>query len=155
MLPVAARLRAAADFAATVRRGRRGSSPTLVVHLLRTAAPSGARAGFVVSKKVGNAVIRHRITRRLRPLVRARLADLPAGADLVVRALPAAAGAASHQLARDLDRALVAALPGPTAATAHDTGRVRRPAPEVGTAGAADVVTVATTPSDSIGGEHR
>jgi ribonuclease P protein component len=65
-----------------------------------------ARVGFVVSKAVGNAVHRNRVKRRLRHLVRERLASLPAGAVLVVRALPAAAGASSGSLARDLDSAL-------------------------------------------------
>lgn len=106
MLPAAARLRAAADFTAAARRGRRGSSPTVVVHLLRTDREAGPRAGFVVSKKVGNSVVRHRVTRRLRPLVRTHLQDLPDGTDLVVRALPAAADASSTRLSTDLTSAL-------------------------------------------------
>ena len=75
-----------------------------------TERPTPPRAGFVVSGKVGNAVVRHRITRRLRPLVREQLAALPAGTDLVVRALPAAAaGASSADLGRDLRSGLAAA----------------------------------------------
>jgi len=121
MLPTAARLHAAADFAAAVRRGRRGPSRTLVVHWLSTGRPSGARAGFVVSKKVGNSVIRHRVTRRLRPLIRERLADLPAGSDLVVRALPPAAAASSRDLARHLDIALARAVREPGSAMSPGT----------------------------------
>jgi len=67
------------------------------------------RAGFVVSGKVGNSVIRHRVTRRLRPLVRTALAGLPAGTDLVVRALPAAATASSRELSTDLTAGMTAA----------------------------------------------
>lgn len=102
-----------------VRSGRRASTRHLVVHLLPAAGsadlidPAGLRrpprAGFVISGKVGNSVIRHRITRRLRPLVRDRLAGLPAGTDLVIRALPAAAGADSAAFAADLDSGLRAA----------------------------------------------
>ncbi len=103
MLPAAARLRAAGDFAAVVRSGRRGPARHLVVHLLASQQPTPARAGFVVSAKVGNSVVRHRVTRRLRPLVRYRLAALPPGTDLVVRALPSAAGTSSAELAADLD----------------------------------------------------
>lgn len=62
-----------------------------------------------MSTAVGNSVVRHRVTRRLRPLVRARLTALPAGTDLVIRALPAAATATSAQLAADLDSGLRAA----------------------------------------------
>lgn len=76
-----------------------------MVHLAHGDQPE-ARAGFVVSKAVGNAVVRNRVKRRLRHLVRARLASLPESADLVVRALPAAAAASGPELASDLDRCL-------------------------------------------------
>ena len=109
MLPPAARLTRSADFATVIRSGRRAGSRRLVVHLLRSERPAAARAGFVVSAKVGNSVVRHRITRRLRPLTRALLADQPAGTDLVIRALPAAAGASSAELSDDLSFAVAAA----------------------------------------------
>lgn len=67
------------------------------------------RAGFVVSKAVGNAVVRHRVSRRLRHLVAERLDTLPPGAALVVRALPPARDASSGELGADLDSALRAA----------------------------------------------
>ena len=50
--------------------------------------------------------MRNTVTRRLRPLVRERLDRLPVGSLLVVRALPAAAGASSAALSTDLDAAL-------------------------------------------------
>jgi ribonuclease P protein component len=64
------------------------------------------RVGFVVSKAVGNSVVRHRVSRRLRHLMRDRLGTLPAGCSLVVRALPAAAAASSAELGVDIDAAL-------------------------------------------------
>jgi ribonuclease P protein component len=64
------------------------------------------RVGFVVSKAVGTAVDRHRVSRRLRHLMRDRLAALPAGTLVVVRALPPAADASSRELGADLDAAL-------------------------------------------------
>lgn len=115
MLPAASKLRRSQDFAAVVRSGHRAGTRYLVVHLrVPSLAPiptgTGARAGFVVSTKVGNSVVRHRLTRRLRPLMLDRLTGLPAGTDLVIRALPAAATASSAVLAADLDSGLRAAI---------------------------------------------
>ena len=79
----------------------------LVVHL--GAAPDGrgaARAGLVVGKAVGNAVQRNRVKRRLRHLLRDRVALLPPDAALVVRALSPSSTASSAELAAALDRAL-------------------------------------------------
>lgn len=73
--------------------------------------PSGARAGFVVGKAVGNSVVRHRVTRRLRAVVGAELHRLPPTADLVVRARPEAATAPSAVLHRDLHAGLDRLLP--------------------------------------------
>jgi ribonuclease P protein component len=73
-------------------------------------APAGpARAGFVVPKTVGKAVTRNKVRRRLRELVRVRLADLAPGSAVVVRALPGAAERTFGELAADLDGALAAA----------------------------------------------
>jgi ribonuclease P protein component len=105
------------DFAAAIRQGRRAGRTLVVAHVLLADpaenAPPPARVGFVVSRAVGGSVVRHRVARRLRHLMRDRMAALPAGARVVVRALPAAATAASAGLAVDLDRALRAALTAP------------------------------------------
>jgi ribonuclease P protein component len=85
----------------------------MVVHLLapridhaHPVLPADPRVGFVVSKAVGPAVTRNLVKRRLRHLARERTASLPAHGMLVVRALPAAAGASYDELARELDRCL-------------------------------------------------
>ncbi|MCW2681665.1 MAG: ribonuclease protein component, partial [Frankiales bacterium] len=86
MLPEAHRLRSSTEFSEVVRRGRRSSRPLLTVHaLLSSDDASPVRAGLVVSKAVGGSVVRHRTSRRLRHLLRDRVAALPAGARLVVR----------------------------------------------------------------------
>ena len=88
-------------------RGRRSGTRTLVVHLGRAGAGGDpARIGLVVSKAVGNAVVRNRVKRRLRHLAREHLSALPGSAVLVVRALPAAAGASYDELGSDLARGL-------------------------------------------------
>ncbi|UJW34204.1 ribonuclease P protein component [Saccharothrix sp. AJ9571] len=108
MLPATARLRRSEDFRSVMRGGVRAGRKRLVVHAIPGDAEgaSGSRAGFVVSKAVGNSVVRHRVARRLRHLVSARLGTLPGGSSLVVRALPAAATATSAELGSDLDSAL-------------------------------------------------
>ena len=81
-----------------------------MVHLHSAAGVAAPRAGFVVSKAVGKSVVRHRVARRLRHLVRDRLATLPTDSLLVVRALPSAATATSAALGDDLDAGLRSAL---------------------------------------------
>jgi ribonuclease P protein component len=108
VLPRAARLHRSADFTEVVRRGLRASRSTLTVHLLPGEA-GAARAGLVVSKAVGGSTVRSTVSRRLRHLLRDRLAALPAGSRLVVRAAPAAATASSAALGEDLDAALARA----------------------------------------------
>lgn len=49
-----------------------------------------ARAGVVVGRNVGGAVVRSRVKRRLREVLRARLEELPDGSLTVIRALPGA-----------------------------------------------------------------
>lgn len=113
MLPAPSRLRRRPEFAAAVRHGRRVGRARLVVHLEVSNSDDASalpRAGFVVSRTVGDAVTRNRVKRRLRHVVRDRLAALPSGARLVVRALPPAAEATSAELARDLDSALERAM---------------------------------------------
>lgn len=90
MLPAAHRLRSSADFRTTTRHGRRGASGPIVIHLL--AGQSGpARAGLIVPKSVGNSVVRHRVSRRLRAGLADALPGLTPGTLVVVRALPGAA----------------------------------------------------------------
>lgn len=62
--------------------------------------------GFVVSKAVGNAVVRGRTKRRLRAIAASRLSGIPNGLDIVVRANPSAAGADFAELADAFERAL-------------------------------------------------
>jgi ribonuclease P protein component len=109
VLPAHHRLVDSDAFRVTVRSGQRSGARTLVVHLGRDESGAPVRAGFVVSKAVGNAVVRNRVKRRLRHLTREHLPslqELPGSAVLVVRALPASAGASYAELGADLDRCL-------------------------------------------------
>lgn len=64
------------------------------------------RFGLIVSKAVGNAVIRHRVARRLRHICAEVAPDIRDGTDVVIRALPSAATAATTDLARQLNTGL-------------------------------------------------
>ena len=98
------------EFKRTMRSGRRAGGATLSAHVLLAsgAVPEDPepKVGFVVSRAVGSAVVRNRVKRRLRELTRRRIASLPEGCLLVLRARPAAAGASQAELAADLDLVL-------------------------------------------------
>ena len=103
-------MRRPADFERAVRHGARCGRDSLVVHVAGDPVAEGpAVVGFVVSKEVGNAVVRNRVKRRLRAVVSQRMDQLPQGARLVVRALSKSAGVDSMVLARDFDSALAGA----------------------------------------------
>ena len=79
-----------------------------MVHVLAAGpdAASPSRFGLVVGRSVGNSVVRHRVSRRLRAQLAQRIERVAAGSDVVVRARPEAATATSAQLGADLDSAL-------------------------------------------------
>ena len=92
MLPAQHKLHRSGDFSVTVRRGRRFGRRTIVLHYLDAADASvsrsgGPRVGFVVSKGVGNSVVRHAVTRKLRHVVPRD--SLFAGLSVPVNRLPA------------------------------------------------------------------
>ena len=93
------RLRRARDFALVRREGRSWPGRLLVL----AARPNGLdlnRFGFSVSKRVGNAVTRNRVKRRLREA--ARLSDVIPGWDIL---LIARAGAGESDY-RELERSM-------------------------------------------------
>jgi ribonuclease P protein component len=108
MLPAANRMRTAADFAHTTRRGTKVSRGSVVVYVTRDGDAGAPRVGLVVSKAVGNSVSRHRVSRRIRGAVSSLLSTLPVGTRVVVRALPGAASDAG--LARHVAEAMATGL---------------------------------------------
>ena len=103
------RLRTPAEFRhARDLAGRGWPSPLLVVYV----APNElgqTRIGITVSRRVGKAVVRNRVRRRLREALGARLSRLPQGTDIVVTARPASATASWAELCRALDSVLTRA----------------------------------------------
>lgn len=121
MLPRSHRLHRSADFATVVRKGARKGRRTMVVHAhvdtsdVRVGAP---RIGLVVSKAVGNSVVRHRVSRELRHVAAECMALADDDLMVVIRANPAAATAGHADLVRDFRAGLLAA-----SARARETAR--------------------------------
>ena len=106
MLATRNRLRTATDFSTTVRSGVRNGRRNVVLYTAAIAADEPSRIGFIVSKGVGNAVVRNLVKRRLREAGAASLREYGTGFAIVVRALPASASASWDQLLSDYNAAL-------------------------------------------------
>ncbi len=96
--PKTQRLTRSVEFLRVRDDGNAQRGTLLILGVLNPAEPGGFRAGFVTSKRIGGAVIRNRIRRRLREIVRRHQNVLRAGIWLVVIARPAAAKASYQQL---------------------------------------------------------
>lgn len=91
------RLKRSQDFQAAWQRGDHYRGRLLSLNVLANHLPH-SRFGFVVSSKVGNAVTRNRIKRRLREIVRTQLSVLANGYDVVIIAHRPTAQADYHAL---------------------------------------------------------
>ena len=75
------------DFRRIYRRGRSAVSGGVVVYCLKN-RKGMSRLGVTVSTKLGHAVVRNRVRRRLRELYRLHKAELLPGYDLIVVDMP-------------------------------------------------------------------
>ena len=91
------------DFRRLYSRGRRAVCPTMAVYV-RRGLPGQNRLGITVSKKLGNAVTRNKVRRRLREIYRLHEGELVSGRDIVVVARVRAAHVSYWTLDRDLMR---------------------------------------------------
>ena len=92
------RLTRPAEFLRVKNDGRATRGSFFVLAMLEIDAAAGFRAGFVTSKRIGGAVVRNRVRRRLREIVRRHQQSLRADVWIVVIARPAAANATYEQL---------------------------------------------------------
>jgi len=116
VLPARNRMRRSAEFSVTVSRGVRAAQPDVVVHALRLESSAGnagddgdangPRIGLIVSKAVGSAVERHRVSRRLRHVAKTFVSGLDPADLIVIRARPSSRDATSSRLERQLGQAL-------------------------------------------------
>jgi ribonuclease P protein component len=98
------RLRKRADFLA-VRRGEKRRGRFFLLEVLDRGDMAPPRVGFTVTRKVGNAVVRNRIRRRLREAVRIQAADdMRAGNDYVIVGRQEVLAAPFDEIASELSR---------------------------------------------------
>ena len=108
MLPASARLRKSSEISAVLKSGARFSAKLVVLHVAQSSNEQ-TKVAFAVGKNVGNSVVRHRVTRRLRHAMSPLLVTLPIGSQVVVRALPDSGKATFNQLSENLVFALAKA----------------------------------------------
>ena len=96
------RVRRRGDFLRIQKHGRPKHSANFVVLWLDRSPPGESRFGFSVSRRVGNAVVRNRVKRRLREFVRLHRTDIAVGRDFVVIAKPGAANISYVELVEEL-----------------------------------------------------
>ncbi|GAB4184469.1 MAG: hypothetical protein OHK0024_24630 [Thalassobaculales bacterium] len=87
-------------------KGRKWSTPGLLVQAIAGAPDQPLRLGFTASRKVGGAVERNRAKRRLRALAAEAAPAARAGVDLVLVARAATVRRPFALLRRDLEQAL-------------------------------------------------
>lgn len=114
-------LRRTNDYRRCYAEGRRKGGSFLVLHSVGN-TEGAPRFGQTASRKVGNAVARHRLKRWAREIYRRwpERASLPP-ADLIAHFKPGAAGAAFADFRRELERLLASLLP-PRAPAARPPG---------------------------------
>lgn len=125
------RLRSPRDFQRVRAQGRRISGALLILgYAARTESDQTGvtRFGLSVSRRVGGAVARNRVKRRLREVMRRKLARIVPGYDLVITARQGAADARMETLEQDVRVLLLRArllIPeeAHTAEDADDTDR--------------------------------
>lgn len=102
------RLRRPQDYLRCYRKGRRRSGRLLLLYTFEDATSPRARFGLTASRKVGGAVERNRLKRRVRELFRrSSWRDSWRGFDVVVHFQPAARNASFEQLRDELSAILV------------------------------------------------
>ncbi|RXZ71473.1 ribonuclease P protein component [Agromyces albus] len=106
MLAKANRITSADDYRVIVRRGAKVAGAHTVSYVRSRESGTDARFGFIVSKKVGTAVRRNLVRRRLKAACADAVANGTTDLDVVVRALPSAADADWRSLQAEVAAAI-------------------------------------------------
>lgn len=100
-LPKSARLFRASEFQRMKREGVTYHGKFMVLSVLKGLPAPEVRVGFITSRRVGGAVVRNRVRRRLREIVRAVRSQIPAGTWLTLIGRQAAATATFQSLSAE------------------------------------------------------
>lgn len=96
--PKSRRLVQPSEFERVKKEGRSERGALLILGVLQSQDRHPLRAGFVTSKRIGGAVVRNQVRRRLREIVRKHQQDLRADLWIVIIARPKAARATYREL---------------------------------------------------------
>jgi ribonuclease P protein component len=96
--PKTGRLTSASDFDRIKKAGHSERGKFIVLATLEVQNSGASRAGFITSGRIGGAVVRNRVRRRLREIVRKHQHDLRDGFWIVVIARPDATKASYSAL---------------------------------------------------------
>jgi len=99
--PAKRRLKLARQFKQVRSEGKTVRGTLLTLGVLRVDGDEAFRVGFVTARRIGGAVVRNRVRRRLREIVRRRQHELISSVWIVVIARQAAAAADSTMLAKE------------------------------------------------------
>lgn len=88
------------EFRRIYAKGRSGVSPCLVVYC-RPNRRRNNRLGVTVSAKIGHAVVRNRVRRRLREIFRLTQPEMKQGYDIIIVARSRAVNATYRELTKD------------------------------------------------------
>jgi len=106
------------DFQRVYKQGQRRSASLCTV-FYRPNGLAETRLGITVPKRLGTAVLRNRIKRRMREVFRLHRRELPGGWDIVLNPRPGAATVAYSALERELLRLFPAKPPGSSSKEGH------------------------------------
>lgn len=102
------------DYRQVVRNGTRVGGAYCITYAVRRSSDDEttdpARFGYIISKAVGNAVVRNRTRRRMKFVTDELLREGVSDVDIVFRALPAAAEAGFTELRQEMLRSVAKVL---------------------------------------------
>ena len=99
--PKASRLTRTAEFVLVKKDGKSWTGRHLTLGILHRAGENVVRVGIITTRRLGQAVVRNRVRRRLREVFRLNQHRVVSGIWIVTIARMSAAEASFHQLERD------------------------------------------------------